>query len=246
MNGNLFASLEVFQIPCDDPSTRDECRLTDRRAFILSQTCVKPVPHAEEISLHVADEAIELWHKTEEELGAIGLPPPFWAFAWAGGQALARYILDTPDLVRGKRILDFACGSALVGIAAMLAGARSAHAVDIDPFAIVAGRLNADLNGVELSFQTADITEAALPDVDLVVTGDVFYDESMAIHVLAFLERFLDCGIPVFIGDPGRSYLPIKRLHFLAAYHVPAVGALEDSEIKKSSVFRLISNAVSS
>ncbi|ASP34805.1 methyltransferase [Labrenzia sp. VG12] len=213
--------------------------IEDPVAFIRRETRVKPVPHAEEIRLHLADEAMDLWQKTEEELGELGLPPPFWAFAWAGGQGLARYILDTPDLVRGKRVVDFACGSGLVGIAAMLAGASTCHAVDIDPFALVATRLNAAENGVTLTIETADITEAAVPQADVVICGDVFYDRAMAGQVLPFLDRLLKAGMEVLVGDPGRSYLPKDRLQELAVYTVPVVGALEDNEIKRTGVFRL-------
>ncbi len=215
------------------PVVEDPCE------FILRETRVKPVPHAEEIRLHVADEAMALWQKTEEELGELGLPPPFWAFAWAGGQGLARYILDTPELVAGKTVLDFACGSGLVGIAAMKAGARACHAVDIDPFALEAARLNAELNGVELLRQAADITSDRLPDVDIVLCGDVFYDKPMADKILAFIDRLLAADITVLVGDPGRSYLPRERLVELADYSVKVVGALEDNEIKRTHIYRV-------
>jgi predicted nicotinamide N-methyase len=215
-------------------------RISDPRAFIKAETKVKPVPHAEEIRLYLADEAMDLWQKTEEELGEMGLPPPFWAFAWAGGQALARYVLDTPDLVAGKSVTDFACGSGLVGIAALLAGAKSCHAVDIDSFAIEATLLNAGLNGVTLSAEQADITGGNPLETDLFFCGDVFYDKTMTDKVLAFLDRTLDRGTAVLVGDPGRSYLPKKRLELLVTYHVPVVGALEDNEIKKTSVYRLL------
>ncbi len=215
-------------------------RIADPRAFIEAETRAKPVPHAEEVRLHLADEAMDLWQKTEDELGEMGLPPPFWAFAWAGGQALARYVLDTPDLVAGKSVTDFACGSGLVGIAALLAGAQSCHAVDIDSFAIEATLLNAALNGVTLSAEQADITGGDPLETDLLFCGDVFYDKNMADKVLAFLDRTMERGTPVLVGDPGRSYLPKNRLELLATYHVPVVGALEDNEIKKTSVYRLL------
>ncbi|MES0812911.1 methyltransferase [Roseibium sp. SCPC15] len=214
-------------------------RITDPAEFIRRETLVKSVPHAEEIRLHVADEAMDLWLKTEEELGELGLAPPFWAFAWAGGQGLARYILDTPELVAGKRVLDFACGSGLVGIAAMKAGALSCHGVDIDPFAIAASELNADLNDVSLTLETTDLTDADCPDADIVFCGDVFYDKAMAAKVLPFLNRLLDKGMDVLVGDPGRSYLPTSGLSELADYSVPVVGALEDNEIKHTRVFRV-------
>lgn len=214
-------------------------QIDDPADFIRRETRVKPVPHAEEIRLHVADEAMALWQKTEDELGELGLAPPFWAFAWAGGQGLARYILDNPSLVTGKKVLDFACGSGLVGIAAMMAGARACHAVDIDPFAIAAAELNAGLNHVKLSLQVADITRLPAPEADIIFCGDVFYDREMANKVLPFMDRLLKDGIDVLVGDPGRSYVPTVRLEELAVYSVLVVGALEDSEIKKTRVFRL-------
>ncbi|PVB61513.1 methyltransferase [Labrenzia sp. 011] len=212
--------------------------------FIRRETRIRPVPHAEEIRLHVADEAMALWQKTEEDLGELGLAPPFWAFAWAGGQGLARYILDTPDLVRGRRVLDFACGSGLVGIAAMMAGATSCHAVDIDPFALAAAGLNAELNGVALSLEMADITASPPPDADIVFCGDVFYDRAMADKVTGLLDRLLERGTDVLVGDPGRSCLPKTRLTELAVYNVPVVGALEDNEIKRTCVYRMKSEQV--
>lgn len=213
--------------------------IKDPSEFIRRETRIKPVPHAEEIRLHVADEAMDLWQKTEDELGELGIAPPFWAFAWAGGQGLARYILDTPDLVSDKRVLDFACGSGLVGIAAMMAGAASCHAVDIDPFALAAAELNADLNGVMLSFETADITASEPPAADIVFCGDVFYDKYMADKVMDLIDRLLARGTEVLVGDPGRSYLPKSRLTELADYRVPVVGALEDNEIKHTKVYRV-------
>lgn len=214
-------------------------RIADPVSFIRTETRIKPVPHVESIRLHLADEAMELWQRTEEELGELGLPPPFWAFAWAGGQALARYILDHKDLVAGKTVVDFACGSGLVGIAAMLAGASSCHGTDIDPFAIEAAKLNAAENGVVLHLEENDITSAGAQETDVFFCGDVFYDKEMAAHVLAYLDLMLEKGTPVLVGDPGRSYLPRERLELLETYTVPVVGALEDAEVKQSSVFRL-------
>ncbi|MBO6758238.1 MAG: methyltransferase [Roseibium sp.] len=214
--------------------------ILDPEIFIRAETQVKPVPHAEDIRLHLADEAISLWQKTEEELGALGLPPPFWAFAWAGGQALARYILDNPGIVDGKAVLDFASGSGLVGIAAMKAGAARCMCVDLDPFAATAAQLNAKENGVEIETVTDDITGQSVPDADIIFSGDVFYDAAMARAVLGFLERVVETGLPVLIGDPGRSYLPRARLQLLAEYTVPVVGALEDVDVKKSAVYRLM------
>ena len=151
----------------------------DRAAFIRANTRVLPVPHAPEIRLHLADEATELWHKTEEELGRLGLPPPFWAFAWAGGQALARYLLDRPEVVHGRRVLDFASGSGLVAIAAARAGAASVEASDIDAFAIAAIGLNAALNGVRVEARAADLIGHD-EGFDAVLAGDIFYDRDIA------------------------------------------------------------------
>lgn len=211
----------------------------NRRAFIQAETRLLPVPHAPELRLHLADEAIDLWQKTEDELAAIGLPPPFWAFAWAGGQALARYVLDTPQMVAGKQVLDFASGSGLCAIAAMKAGAASCLAVDIDPFALEAIGLNAAANGVEIAALQADLigTDAGW---DVVFAGDVFYEHDMASRVFGWLDGLRQRGALVLIGDPGRSYLPKARLRTVATYQVPVTRALEDAEIKTSSVWQIV------
>ncbi|EFO33448.1 C12orf72 protein [Roseibium sp. TrichSKD4] len=213
--------------------------ISDKKGFIRAETMVKPVPHVPEIQLHLADEAMSLWQKTEDELGDLGLPPPFWAFAWAGGQALGRYILDHESEFLGKTVIDFACGSGLVGIAAMKAGASHCTAIDIDPFAITATKLNAQLNEVTLEVVQADITDKVPQEVNVLFCGDVFYDQDMAAKVLKFLDRSLAKGTRVLVGDPGRSYLPKNRLEHLATYEVPIVGDLEDLEMKRSSVFEL-------
>ena len=213
--------------------------IPDPVAFIRSETRLRPVPHAPEISLHVADEATELWQKTEEELGEIGLPPPFWAFAWAGGQALARYILDHPETVRGRRVLDFASGSGLVAIAAMKAGAADVTACDIDSFAVAAMDLNAKANGVSISPLQADIVGQD-QGWDTVLAGDICYQRDLADRVIAWLFGLSRRGATVLIGDPGRSYLPKDRLENLAAYEVPVTRTLEDSDIKRSSVWRFL------
>jgi predicted nicotinamide N-methyase len=211
----------------------------DRRGFILAQTRLLPVPHAPEISLHVAEEATELWQKTEDELAVIGLPPPFWAFAWAGGQALARYVIDHPETVRGRRVLDFATGSGLVGIAAMLAGADAVEACDIDAFAIEAVALNAAANGVALTAISADLIGRD-EGWDVICAGDVCYEREMAGRVVAWLSELQARGALVLIGDPGRAYLPKDRLEALARYVVPVTRSLEDAEIKRSTVWRLV------
>jgi len=213
--------------------------IIDKAGFIEANTVLLPVPHAPEIRLYVADEVTELWHKTEEDLEKIGLPPPFWAFAWAGGQGLARYLLDHPEAVRGKRVLDFASGSGLVGIAAMMAGAESVEAVDIDGFAAEAMRLNAAANGVELSIRCEDIVGQS-GEWDTVLAGDICYDRDMAQRVLDWLKGLQASGMDVVVGDPGRAFLPKTDLVELAEYRVATTRAIEDMDVKHTKVFRLV------
>lgn len=209
----------------------------DREAFIRAETRLLPVPHAPEISLYVADEATALWQKTEDELGTLGLPPPFWAFAWAGGQALARYVLDHPETVRGRLVLDFASGSGLVGIAAMKAGAAEVTACDIDDFAIAAIGLNSVANGVTLSPRQDDLVGQDF-GWDTILAGDICYERDLAQAVTDWLFALQNRGATVLVGDPGRSYLPTARLDRLAEYQVPVTRTLEDADVKKTSVWR--------
>ncbi|MDE2364489.1 MAG: methyltransferase [Hyphomicrobiales bacterium] len=211
--------------------------IRDRSAFIRANTRLLPVPHAPEISLYLADEATALWEKTEEELGELGLPPPFWAFAWAGGQALARYVLDNPALVAGARVLDFASGSGLVAIAAAMAGASRVTAREIDSFAIDAIALNAAANGVRVQALEGDAIDSD-DGWEVVLAGDVSYERDMAARVTGWLEALSSRGATVLIGDPGRSYLAREKLEAIAEYRVPTTRALEDSEIKRTQVWR--------
>jgi predicted nicotinamide N-methyase len=211
--------------------------IPDNHAFILAQTRLLPVPHAPEISLHIADVATELWSKTEEELGEIGLPPPFWAFAWAGGQALARYILDHPDLVAGKHVLDFASGSGLVAIAAAKAGAVRVEACDIDAFSAEAIAVNAQENMVRVEVFCGDLIGLD-KGWDVVLAGDVSYERDMAARVTDWLDDLRQRGALVLMGDPGRSYLAKGRLFALETYRVSVTRALEDCEIKQTSVWQ--------
>jgi len=213
--------------------------IPDRKAFIRANTRLKPVPHVPEISLHVAEESVPIWQKTEEELEAMGLPPPYWAFAWAGGQALARYILDHPQEVAGKRVLDLAAGSGLVAIAAAKAGAI-AVAVDIDAFTEGAIHLNAEANDVYVDVVLRDMLDdqpTAQPRHDVILVGDLFYERDTAARALAFLSRHAAGGVRVLVGDPGRTYLPKDRLTRLAEYAVPVTRELEDMEIKRTVVW---------
>lgn len=213
--------------------------IADPAAFVAANTRLQPVPHAPEISLHLADEVTPIWRLTEEELGELGLPPPFWAFAWAGGQALARYLLDHPHEVAGRRVLDFAAGSGLVGIAARKAGAASVLCADIDPFCAAAVAANAAANAVAIEFTADDLLDAPPPDVDVICAGDVCYEKPMTDRVLAWLARAKANGARVLIGDPGRTYFPRQGLAFLAEYRVPTIRELEDQEVKRSSVWAL-------
>jgi predicted nicotinamide N-methyase len=216
--------------------------ILDRAGFIRAQTRLLPVPHAPEIVLHLADEATELWRKTEDELGEIGLPPPFWAFAWAGGQALARYLLDHPALVAGQHVLDFASGSGLVAIAAAKAGAGRVEACDIDAFSLAAMEVNARANGVVVTPRLENLIGRD-EGWQVVLAGDVSYERDMAEAVTGWLENLARRGALVLIGDPGRAYLAREKLESLAEYGIPVTRALEDCEIKKSQVWRFATRA---
>ena len=224
----------MTHLAADPPPVRD------RTGFIIANTRLLAVTLVPEIRLHLAHEAVPMWQKTEEELGEIGLPPPFWAFAWAGGQALARYVLDNPETVRGRHVLDLASGSGLVAIAAARAGAASVVAADIDAFAVAAISLNAAANAVALQQVIgADLLAMPPPAFDTVLVGDLFYERDLAARVTTWLEAARHQGSHALIGDPGRSYLPKHRLEFIAEYNVPQTRELEDTETKRSAVWRL-------
>lgn len=215
--------------------------IADKDAFIRANTRLRAVPLTPEISLFVADQAVPLWHKTEEEIGEAGLPPPFWAFAWAGGQALARHILDHASTVRGRTVLDLASGSGLVGIAAMKAGAASVTVADIDAFACAAAALNAAQNGVALTTCDDDLLAGGHPaHWDVILAGDIFYERDTAQRAFDFLHGHAARGATVLIGDPGRSYLPRDKLRRIADYSVPVTRDLEDAEIKQTAVWGLL------
>ncbi|MFY8140630.1 MAG: class I SAM-dependent methyltransferase [Caulobacter sp.] len=213
--------------------------LEGRRAFIRDNTQLLPPPHAPELVLHLADEVTPLWKLTEEALEEIGLPPPFWAFAWAGGQALARYILDHPQTVAGKTVFDFATGSGLVAIAAMKAGAASVLANDIDVFCEAAVTLNAEANGVAVAFTEANLLDGPPPAAQVLLAGDICYEKPMAEAVMDWLRRGRAQGSTVLIGDPGRTYFRKDDLLKLAEYQVETTRELEDMAIKRTSVWTL-------
>jgi predicted nicotinamide N-methyase len=205
------------------------------RDFIRANTLTMAPPLVPEIPLQLAAEVVPLWRKTEEELAEMGVPPPYWAFAWAGGQALARYLLDNPGLVTGKRVLDVGAGSGLVGIAAAKAGAASVLAADIDAFACAAIALNAEVNGVTLDVTGEDRIGMAAP-FDVILVGDLFYERPLAERLLAWLTPL---PALVLLGDPGRSYFPKSGVEKRDAYRVPTTRDLEDREIHDTGVYVL-------
>jgi predicted nicotinamide N-methyase len=211
-----------------------------RRAFILEHTVLERPPHTPEIILRLATEITPIWRLTEEALAEIGLPPPFWAFAWAGGQALARYLIDHPHEVAGRRVIDFASGSGLVAVAAMQAGAADVLAADIDVFCRAAVELNAAANTVTIAFTDLDLLDAPAPAwAQVILAGDICYEKPLAERVMAWLTGARDRGARILIGDPGRSYFPRHGLVKLAEYQVPTTRELEDSEVKKTAVWTL-------
>ena len=211
----------------------------DPTSFIRANTRLLTPPLVPEVRLYLAEESLPLWQRTEDELGQIGLPPPFWAFAWAGGQALARHVLDHSGLVQGKRVVDLAAGSGLVAIAAMQAGAESALASDIDAFALAAMAMNAAANDVTIGVTQDDLLAAPPPDAEIILVGDMFYERELAERGLAWLLQCCARGMDILVGDPGRSYFPKDRFEKVAEHAVPVTRELEDSEIKRTSVWKL-------
>jgi predicted nicotinamide N-methyase len=213
--------------------------VSDPAAFVQAQTAVGAPPLVPEIRLHLASAVTPLWRATESTLASSDVPPPYWAFAWPGGQALARYLLDNPTSVRGRSVLDFAAGSGLAGIAAVLAGAASVTAADIDPFAGAATALNAAVNGVAIDIVGTDPID--WPSAwDVVLAGDVCYEQPMAGRATAWLRRLAATGTDVLLGDPGRSYRPADGLVELARYRVPTSLDLETRTECETVVWRLL------
>ena len=228
-------------------------------AFIRANTWLAAPPLLPEIRLYLARDAFGLWERIEHDTGQAQLPPPFWAFPWAGGQALARYLLDHPGCVRGRAVLDLASGSGLVAIAAAAAGAAPVTPSETDPLAVAAIALNARVNRVRLEPVLGDLLDVPGPadagpaadavpadavpadavPADVVLAGDAFYDRAMAGLMLPFLERARRDGALVLVGDPGRAYLPRDRFEQVATYDVPVERVIEDTEIKPSTVWRL-------
>lgn len=222
-----------------EPGRLDPRSPASARAFIAANTRTLQPPLVPEIVLHLAEESVPIWQKTEEELGEMNVPPPYWAFAWAGGQALARYILDNPQLLAGKSVLDLGSGSGLTAIAAMKAGARSALASDLDLLALAAVELNAKLNDVAVRTTAENLLERAPQGENVILVGDLFYERSLADLVTRYIDAAVAGGALVLIGDPQRNYFPKGRFTSAAEYRVPVTRELEDAEIKRTSVWRL-------
>lgn len=212
---------------------------SDWRTFIRDNTKLLSPPLVPKIKLHLAEESLPIWQKTEEELGEMNIPPPYWAFAWAGGQALARYLLDNPAVSADKRVLDLGSGSGLTAIAARMAGAQSALATDVDEVALVAVAMNATANGLDVETTATDLLDGGPGAAGLVLAGDLFYERALATRMLTFIDACTKAGAVVLVGDPQRSYFPRERFEAVAEYRVPVTRELEDAEIKNAAVWRL-------
>ena len=209
-------------------------------SFIRRNTALHEPPLVPEVKLHLATEIVPIWQMTEDELEKSGLPPPFWAFAWAGGQALSRYILDNPDIVRGKTVLDFGAGSGLIGIAAAKAGAKNVLSADIDNFAVEAIRINAASNGVDVQATPEDLVGVKNRGWEVILVGDMCYERPLAERIETWLRRLAGEGVTVLIGDPGRTYLPKSGLEKLISYAVMTTRELEDTDVRNTSVWRVL------
>jgi predicted nicotinamide N-methyase len=216
--------------------------VTGEAAFVLANTLPARAPLVPEIALHLASEVTPIWRASEDWLRARNVEPPFWAFAWPGGQALARHVLDHPELVAGRRVLDFAAGCGIAAIACALAGAATVEAAEIDPLAGVAIRLNAALNGVRVELLPGDVVGCVRSPRtrgwDLILCGDVCYEAPMTQHILPWLRRMAERAV-VWIADPGRAYLPSHGLTRFAEYRVPTTLDLEDRLERRVALFRL-------
>ena len=212
---------------------------TSARAFVLRHTRLRPVRGLEEVRLHLADEALDLWHAVQVETHDPEAALPYWAFAWGGGLAIGRYLREHPEVVASRRVFDVASGSGICAIAAMGAGATAASGSDIDPFALAAIRLNASANGCRVTVVGRDVLDEMPPDADVILAGDCWYDAELARRVLPWLRRAQRQGIDIVVGDPGRTYLPLDDLVELAVYDVRTTTELEDLQRRQARVYRL-------
>jgi len=211
----------------------------DYTAFIRANTHPAAPPLVPEITLHLTDDTVPLWQKAEEQLNQMNVPPPFWAFAWAGGQALARYVLDNAAVVTGRSVIDLGAGCGLSAIAANLAGARDVLAADVDPLSCHAIVLNATANGAALRTTTENLLAAPPPPADVLLIGDLFYEKDLSDDVITWAAKLASNGATVFVGDPNRTFFPGNRFDKIAEYSVPVIPALEDTEFKTTAVWRL-------
>jgi predicted nicotinamide N-methyase len=209
------------------------------RAFVLRHTRLRPVAGIDGIRLHLADEVLPLWHATQVQTDDPDAPLPYWAFAWGGGLAIARYLEEHHEVVAGRRVFDLGSGSGLCAIAVSRAGAGAVTAADIDPFAIAAIRLNVRANKCRVASVGRDVLDEEPPEADVIVAGDTWYEDRLAERVLPWLRRARDRGIDVLVGDPGRRYLPTEDLTELACYEVRTTTELEDLALKQGRVYTL-------
>lgn len=217
--------------------TLDPADPRSAKRFIVENT--KPIapPLVPEITLRLAEESLPIWQKTEDELGELNVPPPFWAFAWAGGQAVSRYLLDHPEICRGRTVIDIGAGSGISAIAAAKTGAARVLAADIDGLAIAACAINAEANAASIETTDADLLAGEPPAGCVVIVGDLFYERQLAGRVVEYIDRAKALGCSVYIGDPRRSYFPDGRFTPLAEYQVPVTRELEDYDIKRTTVW---------
>lgn len=212
----------------------------DPTLFIQRNTAITAPPLMPEIRLYLATQMTPIWHATEETLARGAVPPPYWAFAWAGGQALARYLLDHPETVRGREVLDIGSGSGIVAIAAAKAGASRVVAAEIDHFAAAAIALNTALNGVTVSIETRDLLDRAAAGWGVALAGDICYEEPMSSRAMTLLRRIAARGRLALLGDPGRSYLPRSGLIERARYTVLTSRELEDRDEREGVVWQVL------
>ena len=217
--------------------------MRSHRSFVSRHATLRPVPGLEELRLHLTDDILPIWHATQVETGDPDAPLPYWAVAWAGGLAIARYLRNHPEVVAGRSVFDLASGSGVCAIAAMRAGAVHSMAVDIDPFAVAAIGLNARANGLRVATSRHDVLDDDPPNADVVLAGDCWYDAGLAARVLPWLRRAADAGIVVLVGDSGRAHLPLPALTELATFSVRSTTELDDIGRDTARVFTLMPDA---
>ena len=214
--------------------------IDDPEDFIIRNTRLGAAPLVPELALYLADAVMPLWEMTEADLERQGVPPPYWAFAWPGGQAVARLILDRPALVKARRVLDLGAGGGIAAIAAMRAGALRATANDIDALALAAIALNAAANGVTIDALGRDLLDDPARDWDIILAGDLCYEKPMAGRVMGWLRTAASTGTTVLLGDPGRAYAPADGLYKLGDFAVPVSRDLEDRDIRHTAVWQVL------